>query len=83
LQHRRHRHVRTVKLIWNRLCKPNAHPLRAPLDDQRVALIPNAIGKSRYQRIDRRKDAATGHVCAHVARERAAIDQNRYRNRWE
>ena len=29
------------------------------------------------------KDASTGHIRAYVACERAAIDQNRYRNRWE
>jgi hypothetical protein len=83
LQHRRHGYIRAVELFGNRLRKANAHPLRAPLDDQRVALVPNAVGQSRHQRRDRRKDAAAGHVRANVACERAAIDQNRYRNRWE
>jgi hypothetical protein len=82
-QNRGHGNVRTVELIGNRLRKPNSNPLRAPLDHQRVALIPNAVGQSRHQRRDRRKDATTSHIRAYVACERAAIDQNRYRNRWE
>jgi hypothetical protein len=83
LQHRRHGNVLTIELIGNRLRKTNSNPLRTPLDDQRVALVPNAVGQSRHQRRNRRKDAAAGHIRADVACERAAIDQNRYRNRWE
>jgi hypothetical protein len=80
---RSNRHIRPVELIRECLSETNSNAPRATLYHQGVALVPHAVGQPHHQRVDRREDAASGHICAHVAFERAAIDQNRYRGRWE
>ena len=75
--------VRTIELLRKGFFQGNAHAPRPALDDQRVAFVPDAVGQSRQQWGDRCKNTSTRHIRAYVACERAAIDQNRYRSRWE
>ena len=82
-KNRSDRDVRTIELLWERLFQAHANAPRAALDDQCVAFVPDAVGQSRQQRGDRCQNTSIRHIRAYVACERAAIDQNRYRNRWE
>jgi hypothetical protein len=63
---------------------PYAHAPRPALDDQGVAIKPDAIGNSRQQWIDGRKDTSAGHVGADICCERTSVDDDGDRSSgWE
>ena len=83
-QNRPGRHERTGELPAKLRHKPNAYAPFPALHDERLAVKPKLICEPRQQWSDGRKDAAPGHVRAHVGRERTPVDHHGDRSSgWE
>jgi hypothetical protein len=82
LEYRSGREIYRVELCVEIRCHAHAHAPSAALGNEPAAVVPNAIGNTLQQRIDRRKNAPARDVRANVLRQRSSVDQHRHGRCW-